>query len=89
MRVACLLFTLLTVGCRSDITMSFDTLEYQIGDMPEAPQTLVVNRLGRARYTSHTNRETFERPEMGIYETVLPAEADRAGPAGSERWHAC
>lgn len=54
--------------------MRFDTLEYKVGDLPEDPQTLVINRLGQARFASHTNRRTIDRPEIGLYEMVLPAE---------------
>lgn len=53
--------------------MNFEKLEYQVGEIPEAPQLLEIEASGHARYYSHTNETTPSVPEIGIYETTLSA----------------
>jgi hypothetical protein len=53
--------------------MNFEKLEYQVGEIAEAPQLLEIEASGHARYYSHTNETTPGVPEIGIYETSLSA----------------
>lgn len=62
----------------AEADMSFERLEYLDGVMAEAPQVLTVLASGHARYETHTNERAPDRPEIGVYETMLPAATVRA-----------
>lgn len=52
--------------------MRFERIEYVKAEMEQAPQRLTIDAAGNAHYESHSNAETPDHPEIGIYETVLP-----------------
>ena len=52
--------------------MKFERLEYLVA-LSKTPQTLIIDTAGDATFTSYTNAQTPERPEIGVYRTVLPA----------------
>lgn len=54
--------------------MRFERIEYRHAQMEQAPQLLTIDMSGRARYESHSNSATPDHPEIGNYETVLPAQ---------------
>lgn len=54
--------------------MAFKQLRYITADLAEAPQVLVVQPDGKARYLSRNNERFPGRPEVGLYETVLAGE---------------
>lgn len=54
--------------------MRFDRIEYLNAVLEEAPQSLIIDASGRARYESHSNAETPDHAEIGNYETTLARE---------------
>lgn len=79
----CIVFVLLLVsfaGCWPEKrnAMDFTTLTYSVGDIPETTQVLTIKATGEARYVSHTNENFLDRPEIGVYETILDAKAMRS-----------
>jgi hypothetical protein len=55
--------------------MDFITVRYIEVVLPEAPQDLIVQQDGTARYVSYTNAQDIARPDIGIYEARLSPEA--------------
>ncbi len=71
---ASIFFVLAITGeCHLERLMSFDKITYLSAEIPQTPQTLTIDANGQARYESHTNEATPDYPEIGIYETTLPA----------------
>jgi len=66
--------------------MEFTTLTYTAGDIPEMTQTLLIKSNGEARYVLRTNERLLDRPEIGLYETVLDTGALRSVRAILEKW---
>jgi hypothetical protein len=66
--------------------MEFTTLTYTAGDMPETTQTLVIKSNGEATFNSHTNERLQDRPEIGLYKTVLDTSGLRSLRALLEKW---
>jgi len=58
--------------------MRFDKLEYVATGVPQAPDVLTIEANGSARYESHSNEATPDRPEIGTYQTALPADEMQA-----------
>ena len=58
--------------------MDFTTLTYSVGGFPETTQILTIKANGQARYVSHTNEHFLDRPEIGVYETILDRNAFRS-----------
>lgn len=51
--------------------MKFDTIEYDVAEMAQAPERLVISAAGAARYASHTNAGAPDRQAIGVYEHTL------------------
>lgn len=60
-------------SCEPRNAMNLEKLEYSKTVSMKPPQTLRISGSGRAEYVSHSNRATPDRPEIGRYETTLPA----------------
>lgn len=51
--------------------MEFLMIKYTVADLPETPQEMIILKSGEASYVSHTNERFLQRPEIGLYESVL------------------
>lgn len=54
--------------------MKFDRIEYDVAEMAEAPESLIVDGTGAARFASHSNRGALDRPEIGLYQHTISAD---------------
>ena len=73
--VATVTLSMMSCGAARERLMNFRKLEYLAVAAPMmTPQTLSITADGRAQYVSHTNRDGLDRPEMGLFETNLPAD---------------